>query len=198
MFHEGDRGGLRNRLLRSGRRQVTRLVVDTEDDDVVSGLIGGEQIGVGRIDRDVSAASCRGSAHARPASASRSSHRWRRPRCCRGRGWSRRGTGRPRRSESRRSSCCPCSRRAASMSTAISFRLPPLTSNTLTAESVSWFTYRNLPFGCSWSRRGPEPAFRLTYGGSNGRHRPLGSYRDDRCRRDPVRARRRTRSGCPC
>ena len=54
------------------------------------------------------------------------------------------------------------------MSIAISFRLPPLTSNTLTAESVSWFTYRNLPFGCSWSRRGPEPAFRLTYGGSKG------------------------------
>jgi hypothetical protein len=32
---------------------MARLVVDAKDNDVVSGLIGGEQIGVGRIDRDV-------------------------------------------------------------------------------------------------------------------------------------------------
>ncbi len=50
VFHEGDRGGLRNRLRRAGRRQVTRVVVDTKDDDVVSGLVGGDKIGVGRID----------------------------------------------------------------------------------------------------------------------------------------------------
>jgi len=51
---ERDAAGLCDALRRSGWRQMAGLAIDSEHDDVVAVLIGGNQKLVARIDRDVS------------------------------------------------------------------------------------------------------------------------------------------------